>query len=58
MATTIVDNSGTEEMTEKQILDIHKKLGRSIGHWPMRIVGWGSIAIFIWFMYKLLRVVF
>nr|KAG5705171.1 hypothetical protein BaRGS_030888 [Batillaria attramentaria] len=44
LATFIVDNSGTQEMTEKQILDLYHKFRRSRAHWPLRILGWMGIA--------------
>lgn len=52
LATFIVDNSGTKEMTEKQVLDLYQKFRRSRGHWPLRIMGWMGIVIFLWFVYK------
>ncbi|KAK7110464.1 dephospho-CoA kinase-like [Littorina saxatilis] len=58
MATVIIDNSGTEEMTEKQIMDVYKKLQRSRAHWPLRIVGWSSIAFVMWLALKILWSVF
>lgn len=56
LATFIVDNSGTEEMTEKQIFDLYKKFRRSQAHWPLRIMGWMGIAFILWLVWKILGV--
>ena len=58
MASFIIDNSGTQEMMEKQIADIHRKFKRSRAHWPLRIVGWSSLAFLLWITLKILAVVF
>ena len=57
MATFVIDNSGTEEMMEKQIVDVYKKFRRSRAHWPLRIVGWASIAVLFWISWMILRAV-
>lgn len=54
MASFVVDNSGTKEMTEKQILDLYKKFRRSKAHWPLRIMGWTGLAILVWLSAKLI----
>ncbi|PVD30234.1 hypothetical protein C0Q70_09496 [Pomacea canaliculata] len=55
MANYVVDNSGTEEMTEKQIVDLFRKFNRSKLHWPIRILGWTVIAFFVWIIAKLVN---
>ncbi|KAL8563256.1 hypothetical protein ACOMHN_046839 [Nucella lapillus] len=43
LASCVIDNSGTQEMVGKQVLDLHKKFRRSRAHWPMRILGLAQI---------------
>lgn len=57
MATFVIDNSGTPEMMEKQIVDVYNKFRRSRAHWPLRIVGWTSFALLVWISWKILGIV-
>ncbi|XP_076460541.1 dephospho-CoA kinase-like [Babylonia areolata] len=56
-ATFIVDNSGTTEMTHKQVLDLFHLFRRSTAHWPLRIFGWTSMAILSWVLLKFVQCV-
>ena len=57
MATFVIDNSGTQEMMEKQIEDAYNKFRRSRAHWPLRIVGWAGLALLLWICSKVLGAV-
>ncbi|KAL8567950.1 hypothetical protein ACOMHN_029125 [Nucella lapillus] len=52
-ATFVIDNSGTTEMTEKQVLDLLHLFKRSTAHRPLRIIGWTVLIILSWMILKL-----
>ncbi|XP_071102853.1 dephospho-CoA kinase domain-containing protein-like [Haliotis cracherodii] len=54
-ATYIIDNSGTVEMTEAQVVELHKKLHRSRAHWRIRtmlVMALVSTFFFLNYVYK------
>ncbi|XP_076435844.1 dephospho-CoA kinase domain-containing protein-like [Babylonia areolata] len=54
LASYVVDNSGTREMTEKQVLDLYNKFRHSRAHWPMRILGLMSLGLLVWIGLKII----